>query len=100
MSIAGALVVAAVAFRYFQTLHPEPWQFLAQVRQLEQAGNDGMSVQMLAWNLAILGRDDEVRGIDFYPGFTPPRSARKAGIASIFLSRPNPSRSLSANAKE
>lgn len=75
MSVASAVVVAAVAYRHFQTLHHEPWQLLAQVKQLEQSGDDEMSVQMLAWNLAILGRDDEVRGIDFFPKFEPPRSS-------------------------
>jgi hypothetical protein len=64
----GAVVLAgAAAYRFFQSHHWEPWQLLAAVEQLEHGGADPTSVQMLGWNLAILGRDDEVREMDFLP---------------------------------
>jgi hypothetical protein len=74
--VASILAVGAVAYRYSHSHQPphQPWQFMAQVKQLEQADGDGMDVQMLAWNLAILGRDDEVRRIEFFPDSDRPRS--------------------------
>lgn len=74
-SLAMVVLAAAVAYRCSQQLHHEPWQLLAQIEQLERAGGDEMSVQILGWNLAILGRDDEVRRIDVHPRFEPPRSS-------------------------
>jgi len=78
LSLGAVLVAAAAAYRYFQSRHFEPWQFLAHVEQLEQAGarqsSDQISVEMLGWSLAILGRDDEVRQMDFHPQFELPSS--------------------------
>jgi hypothetical protein len=78
-SLVAAVLAAAGAYHYFRRLHVEPWEFLAHVEQLERRRVDGssdqMSVQMLGWNLAILGRDDEVRQMDFLPQFDRPPSA-------------------------
>jgi hypothetical protein len=43
------------------------WQLLRQVTDMEHADADASHVQMLGWSLAILGRDDEVRRMDFLP---------------------------------
>lgn len=40
---------------------------LHHVIQIEEKGLDNRDIQLLGWNLAILGRDDEVRRLDFHP---------------------------------
>ncbi len=73
-SLGVIILVAAAVWYRFSTRHLEPWQFLANVVQLEQAGVDQNSLQNLGWSLAILGRDDEARGINFHPQFQMPPS--------------------------
>ncbi len=68
-SLAGILLAGVVVWRLFSTHHLDPWQFLAHVVQVEQTGTDEYSVQTLGWSLAILGRDDEVRAINFRSNF-------------------------------
>lgn len=77
-SVAAIVLVAAVFWHRFSTQHFEPWQFLAHVVQLEKAGVDPGSLQALGWSLAILGRDDDVRSLDFFPYFKPPPSTLDA----------------------
>lgn len=45
---------------------------LHHVIQIEEKGRDNRDLQLLGWNLAILGRDDEVRRLDFHPQFDLP----------------------------
>jgi hypothetical protein len=45
---------------------------LQNVIQIEREGVDKHNVQPLGWDLAILGRDDEVRRMDFHPQFELP----------------------------
>ena len=45
---------------------------LHNVIQIEKEGVDEHNVQPLGWNLAILGRDDEIRRLDFHPQFELP----------------------------
>lgn len=78
-SVAAIVLVAAVVWHRFSTQHLEPWQFLAHVVQVEEAELDRSSLQSLGWSLAILGRDDEVRAIDFWPQFDRPASAVDVG---------------------
>lgn len=47
--------------------HVAQWQLLEAVVQIEGQGVDRSNVQPLGWNLAILGRDDEIRQLDFHP---------------------------------
>ena len=68
-SLAGILLAGVVVWGLFSTHHLDPWQFLAHVVQVEQTGTDEYSVQTLGWSLAILGRDDEVRAINFRSNF-------------------------------
>ena len=63
----GVLAAVYVVFFFGGRIHPEPWQFLAQVDQLEQSSGDPASAQMLGAALAVLGRDDEVRRLDMFP---------------------------------
>jgi hypothetical protein len=66
------LLVAAVAWRFWASRHVAQWQLLQHVILIENEGVDDQSVQPLGWNLAILGRDDEVRQLDFHPQFDLP----------------------------
>lgn len=66
------LLVTGLAGRFWMGRHVAQWQLLRHVVQIESAGNDEHSVQPLGWNLAILGRDDEVRHLDFHPQFDLP----------------------------
>ncbi len=72
--LATILLVAAVGYRLFPRYGLKPWQHLALFEQIEHAGVDKASIQPLGWSLAILGRDDEVRTMDFHPQFESPRS--------------------------
>src|SRR6187551_3270336 len=79
LSLSGVLLAGVAAYFCITSffagpIHPEPWQFLARVEQLERAGADPASVQMLGECLAVLGRDDEVRQLDFYPQGEMPHS--------------------------
>lgn len=73
-SLAAILLVVLGGWPRFSTQRLGPWQFLVQVEQVEQSGVDQTSVQPLGWSLAILGRDDEVRQLDFHPQFELPPS--------------------------
>ena len=72
--LATFALLAAAAWHFFQSRQMATWQFLAHVVQVEAAGIDEQSVQELGWSLAILGRDDEVRTMDFHPQFEQPPS--------------------------
>ena len=72
--LATLLLLAAAAWHFLQSRQMATWQLLAHVVQLEAAGVDEQSVQQLGWSLAILGRDDEVRTMDFHPQFEEPPS--------------------------
>ena len=52
--------------------HVAQWQILQSVVQIENEGVDDHDLQPLGWNLAILGRDDEIRHLDFHPQFDLP----------------------------
>ncbi|MBL8814407.1 MAG: hypothetical protein JNL58_00140 [Planctomyces sp.] len=66
----GMLVlVAGIAWRFLATRHVAQWQMLRHVLRIETEGVNEQTVQQLGWNLAILGRDDEIRKLDFYPQF-------------------------------
>ena len=69
--VATLLFVAAVAWYRGAAIQMQPWEHLAHVVQLEQAGVDQSTVQPLGWSLAILGRDDEVRRLHFLPAVGP-----------------------------
>lgn len=73
-SAAAILIVAALLWRWFSTQCLEPSHFLAHVVQIEQTGINETNIQSLGWNLAILGRDHEVRQMDFFPQFRRPPS--------------------------
>jgi len=54
------------------------WQILNSVVQLENEGVNEHNVQQLGWYLAILGRDNEIRRMDFHPQFElPPLDVEK-----------------------
>jgi hypothetical protein len=72
--LATILLLAAVGYGLFPRYALEPWQHLALVEQIEHADIDEASIQPLGWSLAILGRDDEVREMDFHPQFELPHS--------------------------
>lgn len=67
VSLAATLLAAGVIWRVWSGRHVSQWQMLHHVIQLEEQGVDEHNVQPLGWNLAILGRDDEVRRLDFHP---------------------------------
>jgi len=67
LSLSAVLLAAVVAYFYSKRIYLEPWEFLAHVEQLEQAGIDRTTAQELGWSLAILGRDDEARKLEFNP---------------------------------
>jgi len=77
VSVIVSMMVATAGWYWFSSRHFEPWQFLAHVVQLEQSGVDPMALQNLGSTLAILGRDDEVRRLDFHPQFPHPPSRVK-----------------------
>ncbi len=66
------LVAAAVIWRVWSGRHVAQWQMLHHVIQIEEKGLDNRDIQLLGWHLAILGRDDEVRRLDFHPQFDLP----------------------------
>ena len=69
----GLLLLATGAiWRVWSHRHVAQWQLLQQVIQVETEGVDEHSVQPLGWNLAILGRDDEIRHLDFHPQYDLP----------------------------
>lgn len=71
--IFGLLILATgVIWRVWSNRHVAQWQLLHHVIQIENEGVDERSVQPLGWNLAILGRDDEIRHLDFHPQFDLP----------------------------
>ena len=63
------LLVTGLAWRYWAGRHVAQWQLLQHVVQIESTGVDEQTVQSLGWNLAILGRDDEIRCLDIHPQF-------------------------------
>jgi len=72
-AIIAILIGVSAAWHHFsRRLHLEPWQHLAHVVQLEKSGTDLSSLQALGWSLTILGRDDEVRALEFYPSNNQP----------------------------
>ena len=83
ISLGMLLLAIALGWRFLSTRDLQPWQFLAHVVQTEKAGVDDRSVQPLGWSLAILGRDDEVRQMDFYPQFERPPSTLDVGAKEL-----------------
>lgn len=68
VSVLCLLVLLLVAaWRLLSSRHVAQWQHLSHVIQLEAAGVNERNVQPLGWSLAILGRDDEIRSMDFHP---------------------------------
>ncbi|MEM9365962.1 MAG: hypothetical protein AAGD07_08185 [Planctomycetota bacterium] len=70
----GAIIASAVlgfaviaVWRVWSGRHIAQWQMLQNIIQAECEGMDQHSVQPLGWQLAILGRDDEIRRMDFHP---------------------------------
>lgn len=63
------LVLGLAAWKLWSGRHLAPWHTLDSVVQTEAAPLTNQSVQLLGWNLAILGRDHEVRELDFFPEF-------------------------------
>lgn len=63
------VTICVASYRLSQRHHLEPGQFLAHVVELEKDSADPNSLQALGWSLAILGRDHEVRSIDFLPNY-------------------------------
>lgn len=72
LSVGLLLLVAAVGWRFWISRYVAQWQLLQHVSQSDIEGVDEQTVQVLGWNLAILGRDDEVRQLDFHPQFDRP----------------------------
>lgn len=72
VSLALLALAAAVMWRLWSGRHVAQWQILHNVIQIEEKGVVDRDVQLLGWNLAILGRDDEVRRMDFHPQFELP----------------------------
>ena len=68
-SLVLLLFGAVVFWRIWSSRHVAQWQMLQSVIQFESGGDDERNVQPLGWNLAILGRDDEIRVMDFHPRF-------------------------------
>lgn len=66
------LLVAGLAWRFWAGRHVAQWQLLQSVIQIENAGVNEQTVQPLGWYLAILGRDDEIRRLNFHPQFDLP----------------------------
>lgn len=61
------LIGAGLAWRSWMGRHVAQWQMLDAVVQIETEGINKHNVQPLGSYLAILGRDDEVRQLDFHP---------------------------------
>lgn len=72
IAFGGLLLVTGLAWRFWAGRHVAQWQLLQHVIQIESQGVDKHNVQRLGWNLAILGRDDETRHLDFHPQFDLP----------------------------
>ncbi|GAA4453148.1 hypothetical protein [Novipirellula rosea] len=71
-SFVAILTIAGLAWRFWVGKNVAQWQLLQFVVQIEHDGADAQTVQPLGWNLAILGRDDEIRQLDFLPQYDPP----------------------------
>jgi hypothetical protein len=69
VAIGLAVLVGLVVLQLSNRDYLYPSDFLAHVEQVEQNGVDESVVQGLGWDLAILGREDEVRRMDFTPKF-------------------------------
>lgn len=68
VSLAAMLIAAAVARHYLSgRYHLEPDEFLTHVVQWEGGVPNSHSQQAVGWCLTFLGRDDEVRTLDFNP---------------------------------
>ena len=72
ISLGVLLLATGLAWRLWAGRQVAQWQLLEHVTQIEIAGVDEHSVQPLGWSLAILGRDDEIRDLDFHPQFDLP----------------------------
>jgi hypothetical protein len=72
ISLGVLLLVTGLAWRFLAGRHVAQWQLLQHVVQIENEGVNEGTVQPLGWNLAILGRDDEIRHLDFHPQFDLP----------------------------
>ncbi|MCA9136547.1 MAG: hypothetical protein KDB00_07305 [Planctomycetales bacterium] len=66
------LLAAALAWHIWSGQHVAQWQLLQHIVQIENSGVDEHNVQPFGWSLAILGRDDEIRRLDFHPQFDLP----------------------------
>lgn len=74
-----SLAAVFIAWHRFSLRHHlEPAGFLTHVVQLEGGVPNSNSQQALGWSLAILGRDDEVRALDFHT-----RQERPASIPDL-----------------
>lgn len=70
--LAILLLLTAMIWRAWSSRHVAQWQMLHNVVQIEEDDVVDRDIQLLGWNLAILGRDDEVRRMDFHPQFELP----------------------------
>lgn len=69
VSLALFLVATVVVWRVWSARNVAQWQMLQDVVRIEAEGINKHNVQTLGAELAILGRDDEVRRMDFHPQF-------------------------------
>lgn len=63
------LLVGGVTWQWWVNRHVPQWRLLQQVFDIENGDIDRSALQEFGWNLAILGRDHEVRELDLHPQF-------------------------------
>ncbi len=98
VSAPAFLLVAAWVWWWPARRPVAQWQLLRQIAQIERAGVDQATAQTRGWSLAILGRDDEIRRMEFFP--QPASAARRINFRSPDL-HPVPWRAgLAAIARE
>lgn len=70
IALVGTLIMLmGAAWQFWSSRHVAQWQLLRSVVDADPVGPSSHEIQMLAWNLAILGRDHEVRTLDFFPQY-------------------------------
>lgn len=72
ISLLVLVLAIGVIWRAWSLRHMTQWKMLRHVSRIEAVGADEETVQMLGSHLAILGRDNEVRQLDFLPQFDLP----------------------------
>lgn len=65
-------LTAGLGWHFWSSRNFTPPQMLQHVVEIENTGIDENNAQTLGWMLAMLGRDDEVRELDFFPQFELP----------------------------